>query len=104
MIRNLYAFPVLLIGFLIVSGCLVIFLLDCFSLIIIPWMPICFLRDRKGMNTDGKEGEEELGGVGRGKPVIRMYGMKIYCIEKSVFNKMKIRCTNKAISDSDNKS
>ena len=100
MTRSLYAFPVLFIGFLIVFSCLVIFLFHCFSLIIIPWMPICFLmRDRKGMSTDGKEGEEELGGVGRGKTVIRMYGMKIYCIEKSVFNKIKIRCTNKIVSD-----
>lgn len=48
-------------------------------------MPICFLRrERKGTEADGWESGEELGGIGEREIVIR-----IYCLEKSIFNKRK---------------
>jgi len=46
--------------------CLFIYLLN---LIIIPWMPVCFLtRGRKGVDTDKRGGGEELEGERGGNP------------------------------------
>lgn len=43
------------------------------------------MRDRKGVDSEGREGWEELGGVERGKTIIRIY----YVIKESIFNKRK---------------
>lgn len=41
------------------------------------------MRDRSGMDPEGREGGNVLGGVEGGEAVIRIYGMR----ESSVFNK-----------------
>lgn len=54
----------------------------CFSFIllyfiIIPYMPVCFLRrDRIGVDQDGRGCGEELGGVGRMDIMIIIYYVK----------------------------
>lgn len=46
-------------------------------------MPVGFImRERKGVNFDGRGGREDLGGVGGGETVI---GIGIYC-KKIIFN------------------
>ena len=44
------------------------------------------MRDRKGVDLDGRRGGEELGGVEGGETIIRIY----YVRKKSIFNKRKI--------------
>lgn len=41
------------------------------------------MRDKKGKDPDGMEGETKLGGLETGEPVIT-----IHCTKKSIFNKM----------------
>lgn len=49
-------------------------------------MPVGFpTRDRKGVDSDGREDGENLGGVGEGETVIRKYCMKnIYDKRKKI--------------------
>lgn len=43
------------------------------------------MKDRKGMDTEGRRGEEELAGAKAGETIIRLY-----CLRKeSIFNKRK---------------
>jgi len=42
------------------------------------------VKDRKGVDSEERRGREELGGVKRGKTVIRMYCMR----KESIFNKV----------------
>lgn len=40
-------------------------------------MPFCFLRrDRRTVDSDGRGGREDIGGIGKGEVVIRIYCMK----------------------------
>lgn len=40
------------------------------------------MRDRNGVDPDEKGGREELGGIGGGETIIRMYNVR----KKSIFN------------------
>lgn len=44
------------------------------------------MRDRKGVDLDGREGGQNLGGVGGGESKIR-----ILCMKKYIFNKRKLK-------------
>jgi len=80
--------------FVFVLHCVVVVVVVVIIIIItiIPWMHVCFLmRDRKGVDHDGRGAGKELGGVGEGKP----QSEHIIWKKKSVFNKRHYSITHK---------
>jgi hypothetical protein len=65
--------------------CLVQLRCDSFCFILLLSLEASSFRDIKGVESEGREGGEELGGIEGGKTVIRIYDVT----KESVFNKRK---------------